>query len=331
VVQRAGAFPTEFIDRLGQVLEGRELDQALASFAAPRATAFRANTLKIAPHDVLAALQREGLRAKVAPGPPHAFELTGGSDADLRRSSLYCRGAICVQGLASMLPPLVLAPKPGERVLDLTAAPGSKTTQMAAMMEDRGSIVACDSDPIRVQKLRALVELQGCCCVEVRASRGETLALEEPASFDRVLLDAPCSGEGRFRTKEPSTWKHWKPSLPRQMARRQKRLLYSGLLSLRQGGVLVYSTCTFAPEENEGVLAWALRRFAGSIELLKFECPWASTAPGLVAWSGSEAAPELARARRVLPSASMEGFFMARLRRTSADPPQPAFGSDSWS
>ena len=175
-----------------------------------------------------------------------------------------------------MIPPLVLEPRPGDWVLDLAAAPGSKTTQMASLMKNQGSILANDNNPIRLEKLKANAALQGASNIKLLPSgEGGMVWKTHYEKFDRVLLDTPCSSEGRFQLEKPSSFGYWKEDTNRKMAKDQRRLFKSALLSLKPGGRMVYSTCTFAPEENEMILNWALETYGPSLKILEIP-PFAS-------------------------------------------------------
>ena len=200
--------------------------------------------------------------------------------------------------------------------MDLTAAPGSKTTQLSALMRNQGSITANDNNPIRVEKLKANVERQGCLNVEVLpAGDGGLLWKNHPEAFDKVLLDAPCSSEGRFLTSEPATYGYWKEDTNRKLAKDQRRLLKSALKALKPQGTLVYSTCTFAPEENEGVLQWALKLFPGIWNFCPSRRPFPIGCGGLTAWDGKNLDPSIRNSVRVLPDGAMEGFFVSLIRK----------------
>jgi 16S rRNA (cytosine1407-C5)-methyltransferase len=142
---------------------------------------------------------------------------------------------------------------------------------------------------------------------------GETFGRTQPAQFDRVLLDAPCSAEGRFDVREPKSYRFWKLRKVHEMANKQKRLLASAIQCLKPGGSLVYSTCTFAPEENEAVLDWALERFKGICDVATIRSPITGCLAGLIAWAGKTYHPLLYSTLRVLPTENLEGFFLARL------------------
>ncbi len=139
-----------------------------------------------------------------------------------------------------------------------------------------------------------------------------------PEHFDRVLLDAPCSTEGRFSTDAPETVAYWSPRKIKEMAHKQRRLFYAAVQCLRPGGVLVYSTCTFAPEENEAVLDKTLRRFGEALRLEPIDLDLENTQPPLTGWRSKAFRHDLSPARRILPTPTMEGFFVAKLRKVTS-------------
>lgn len=312
------SLPADFLERLERILPAERLGGVLESFAAPRRPAFRINTLKATLGSVLAELEEAGLVAEPLTWHEGAFTLAPGELERLQGTGAFRRGEVWVQNPSSMLPPLWLAPQPGERVLDLCAAPGSKTTQLACLMGDEGEIVANDRSRRRCFKLERVLAEQGVSSAEVSNRSGEVFGRVRAGSFDRVLVDAPCSGEGRFSTEDPDSWSDWRVKKIKRLASQQRRLLISGLYALRPGGVLVYSTCTFAPEENEGVVDKVLRHFEGSVVLGEPTVELPEMIPGRGEWRGRPyRSPDLGRTRRVLPDGTLEGFFLARLERPS--------------
>lgn len=217
--------------------------------AAPR-RGLRVNTLKmdtaafahIAPFSI-----GEGI-----PWCPEAFFLPEESPAG--KHPWHLAGLYYLQDPSAMAPGVLLDPQPGERILDLTAAPGGKTTHIAARMKGTGLLVANEIKTKRVGHLAQNVERWGAANVLVTNETPERLADHFGAWFDRVVVDAPCSGEGMFR-KDMGARQDWSPEMVQGCAVRQKNILRVAARLVRPGGVLLYSTCTFAPEENEGVLA----------------------------------------------------------------------------
>ena len=175
----------------------------------------------------------------------------------------------------------------------------------------------------RFYKLKANVYRQGATNVLPWMGNGAAYWRREPEAFDRVLVDAPCSTEGRFRTHDPETTQYWSPRKVREMKSKQQKLLWAGIQTLKPGGTLVYSTCTFAPEENEAVVAKMLRTFGDAIEVVDAGLPTTGpvaeqAAEGLTSWNGRDFSESLALTRRVLPTDLLEGFFIARIAKRAS-------------
>ncbi|MCX7031050.1 MAG: RsmB/NOP family class I SAM-dependent RNA methyltransferase [Spirochaetes bacterium] len=297
-------LPAEFIEGLYGLFPQAVAERILKGMGERRSTTFRANTLKAGSADIIRFLHGRHIKYRRPSWYADAFVLAELDERDVGRWDFYADGRIYVQGLSSMVPALALAPKPGERVLDVAAAPGSKTTQVAALMGNRGSIVANEPNAVRAERLAYNVRLQGCSIVEVRRDWGEKLGAAMPDAFDRVLIDAPCSGEGRFTAAEPGTWRSWSRRTVTESARLQRRLLASGIRALKPGGTLVYSTCTLNDQENEAIIEGAIDGFALSVEPIPVRMPGAL--PGLRG---------IDRAVRILPDRDHEGFFVCRMRK----------------
>ena len=311
----ARMLPELFLERLRHIIPSSRWDAVVNTFTRPKPTTFRVNTLKASPRVVWEQLAAEGFQLQRVPWYSDATILRSGRLRELQETAWYRDGSIYVQSLSSMLPPIVLDPQPGEMVLDIAAAPGSKTTQMACLMRGEGRIIANDNNRVRFFKLRANLQQQSAKNVELALYDGAIFGRQRPETFHRVLADVPCTAEGRFLASEPKSFGFWKPIKIREMVRKQKQLLASAILSLRSGGTLVYSTCTFAPEENEEIVHWALARWGEVIALEPITLPFANWLPGLRRWDKHVFDPSIERARRILPTDEMEGFFLARFRK----------------
>ena len=313
-------LPAPFVSRLQEIVPEDRFDAVMATFEAPPATGFRVNTLLRDEADVIAALRDEDVPVEAVEGVPGAYAVPADGRPALLASRPYADGHVYVQNVSSQLAPHVLAPRLGDRVLDLCAAPGSKTGQLSALVGTGGEVTAVEKVRPRFYKLKANVYAQGATNVLPWMGNGAAYWRREPESFDRVLVDAPCSTEGRFRTHDPETTAYWSTRKVKEMRSKQVKLLWAGVQALKPGGVLVYSTCTFAPEENEGVIAKALRTFGEAIEVVDAGLPTAGpfadhTLPGLTEWHGRAFPAGVSNARRVLPSALLEGFFVARIAK----------------
>ncbi len=274
----------------------------------------RVNVLRTDPETLRRRLESQGFVLEALP-LGQAFFRVRRWPIPLGNTLEHHLGYFYVQSLASLLPPLVLNPQPGERVLDLAAAPGSKTTQMAEMMRNRGVILANDIDRKRLRALANNVDRMGSLCVVISEDDGTRMGERYPGFFDRVLLDAPCSAIGTLHeNREILRW--WGPGKVRRLVGLQRKLILSAFDALRPGGEMVYATCTLTPEENEGVLAHllALRPEARILPLP--ELPGVRIHPGLRSWRGTRYPPDVVRAGRLLPFENeTEGFFLARVAR----------------
>ncbi len=221
-------------------------------------------------------------------------------------------GSIYPINPSSVLAARVLDVQPEQEVLDLAAAPGGKTLVLAGDMNNRGRIAAVEPVRARFHRMRANLARCGVEIVEFYLADGRGIGRKVPARFDRVLLDAPCSSEARFRLGDPRTFAHWKPRKVTESARKQRRLLRSAFTALKPGGKLLYCTCAFAPEENELVVDHLLRTETAARTL-----PFATCAPrvrpGLTEWAGRRLNPALAESVRVLPDDLWDGFFVCLL------------------
>ena len=285
----------------------------MAAMHEPKATSFRVNTLLASRADVFEALRVAGVDHHPVSWYPDAGWVSHEQREALLASPAYGNQEIYVQNQSSMVPPLILDPQPGERVLDLAAAPGSKTLQIACLMGLDGEIAAVDAIKKRFFKLRDNLASQGADTVRTFLKDGRGVWKHRPEYFDRVLLDAPCSSEGRFHVSDPASFAYWSPRKIREMARKQKRLLYSAIQSVKPGGTVVYSTCSFAPEENELIVDAQLRRFGEAIAVAPLDLDFAGMVSPLTSWASRSLPDQLAHARRILPGYHTDGFFVCKL------------------
>ncbi|MCD8159889.1 MAG: RsmB/NOP family class I SAM-dependent RNA methyltransferase [Clostridiales bacterium] len=278
-------------------------ERILAGYRCQRAVTLRANTLKTDRAAVEAALTDAGLAPEQLPWYPDAFLLPRAREDAVRALPMYKAGEVYLQSLSSMLPPLALNPQPGMDILDMAAAPGGKTTQLAALAGNRCHITACELNPRRGERLKYNVAKQGASCVYVMVT--DARQLSDSFAFDSVLLDAPCSGSGTLSLTEPGPGR-FTQALVEKSVRSQKALLAKGLRLLKTGGELVYSTCSVLAAENEDVVAWALE--SAGVELVPIRGDWLEALPLLPT--------RLAGTVCVCPDSRFEGFFVAKLRKT---------------
>jgi NOL1/NOP2/sun family putative RNA methylase len=308
-------LPPLFLERLASIIPSQHYDEVENSFFLHRRAAFRINTLKAFPQDVLASPELASIKPEPLKWRPNAFTVPHQQKIILSKSTLFSDGMIYIQNPSSMLPPIVLDPQPGDEILDLTAAPGSKTCQIAEMMQDQGRIAAVEKSKPRFFKLLDNLKRQGVSCVVTYLKDGTLVGRQCPERFDRVLLDAPCSSEARFHCDNPDSFHYWNTNKIKEMARWQYKLLVSAFLALKKGGTLVYSTCSFAPEENETIVNKLLRKFPGEITILEITLPINNIQPGLRQWKNKSFPEEMTKCVRVLPNEIMTGFFICHLKK----------------
>lgn len=274
----------------------------------------RCNTIKITPEELLSRLQKKWEVKQPFPNFPEIMIITHDlQPGGLGNSIEHLLGYYYVQEISSMLPPLALNPKPNELVLDLFASPGSKTTQMASMMQNTGTIIANDLKMGRVKILSS--NLERCGVTNTIISRKDAIALTSNLSkstfpkFDKILLDVPCSGEGTLRSS-PKTFLMWNHKVIKNLSRQQKKFFAFAIKLLKPGGTLVYSTCTHAPEENELILDFALKNFPVKIESISLPL---KCRPGLTKWKDQTLNKEISKACRIYPQDNdSEGFFISK-------------------
>lgn len=309
-------LPEAFEALLDRVIPAEHLERARASFAVEKPTTFWINPLRADPSATRAELEALGLALEPIPWSADTFAIAPEQRAVLTRSALVTEGRLYVQSLSSLLAPLALGPEPGEEVLDLAAAPGGKTIRMAVMMENRGRIGAVEPIKARFHKLRANLERAGVTIAKTYMFDGRGVGRKTPERFDRVLLDAPCSSEARFSRLDPESFAHWSPRKVKEAARKQHGLIESAFTALKPGGTLLYCTCSLSPEENELPVHRLLARHSDAVAIEPMNLPFDDVTEGLTSWDGEPLEASLAHARRVLPTETMDAFFLCRMRKS---------------
>lgn len=276
----------------------------------PLVQSFRINTLKAERDEVLLLLKD----LKIKPLPFYNDGFTCEGKAKLGNHITHNLGLIYVQEVASMIPVVVLDPQPGEVVLDLCAAPGSKATQIAQAMMNTGLMIANELSRKRIRGLMFNCKRCGLLNEVIISLHGQRIDKVLPDYFDRILIDAPCSAEGTIR-KSKAVLYHWGLRNIQTMAKIQKGLIVAGFRALRAGGTLLYSTCTVAPEENEAVVAYLLEKFPEA-ELMPIRIPHFKTRSGITRWHGESFDKKLEQCTRVLPQDNDTApFFLAKITK----------------
>lgn len=300
-------LPKEFMEFLYEKYTPVKVDQILLGMTSDRYTTLRVNTLKYDIQSLMKYFKEQNIKFERVPWYKDALIIKNANEKQLQKLDIYEKGYIYIQSLSSMVPPIILNPLPGEKVLDLTAAPGSKTTELAALMNNEGYILANELDKIRCERLRYNIEKQGAEIIEVINGRGEKVGDNYPETFDKVLLDTPCSGEGRFIVDKIATYRDWSPKTVKELSKIQKKLFISAYKALKPNGTMVYSTCTLNQEENEQILDWAIKNLNLKLVDIKIEIKGAEYA------NNDDLDKSINKAIRILPTKETEGFFVAKL------------------
>jgi 16S rRNA (cytosine1407-C5)-methyltransferase len=319
VAQNSVYLPEQFLAQMREALPSHlSLDDFIAACQRPLRRSIRVNTLKISVADFLALVSPYHWQLTPVPWCEEGFWIEREDEASLPLGSTaeHLSGLFYIQEASSMLPVAALfadgnAP---ERVMDVAAAPGSKTTQIAARMANRGAILANEFSASRVKVLHANISRCGIQNVALTHFDGRVFGAALPEAFDAILLDAPCSGEGVVR-KDPDALKNWSVESNLDIAATQRELIDSAFHALRPGGTLVYSTCTLNRDENEEVCLWLQAQYPDAVEFLPLNDLFASAEDAITPEGFLHVFPQIY---------DCEGFFVARLRKTAAITPLPA-------
>lgn len=281
-----------------------DLDKFLEYSLKPLKKSIRVNTLKTSEKEI-----KKRLKLKQIPWCKEGFWLEGEAIGNIPEHFL---GYIYLQESASMIPPEVLQPKEQDMILDLCASPGSKTTQTAAKMNNKGLIIANDNQISRLKPLQ--INLQRCGVMNTIITLMEGRWFKNYSQkFDKIMVDAPCSGIGTIR-KSLKTIEWWNPNFVKKMAGIQKQLLETAFQILKENGTLVYSTCTLEPEENEGVVNNLLDNYGNAkLETIKLDIK--SSKP-ILEFEGQKYSSEIKKCLRIWPQDNdTEGFFVAKIKK----------------
>jgi NOL1/NOP2/sun family putative RNA methylase len=290
-----------------------EWDAFTAAASRPEPTVFRVRTGRVSEAALGERLERQGFRVEPLAGLP-AFYRVEQEPYPVSLTLEHWAGLVYVQQASTGVAAPELGARPGERVLDLCSAPGGKTTHIAELMDDTGCVVASEIDERRIRGL--LGNVYRLCHTNVVAVACDGRDFPEGALFDRVLVDAPCSGEGTLRRRSGDV-PNQSASFLSYVSRVQRALLEKAVRLCRPGGTVLYVTCTFSPDENEAVVSDVLASCPVALEVLRPPVPHA---PGLTSFEGRDFDPRLEGAARIYPHhLDSGGLFMARLRRLDAD------------
>lgn len=314
-------LPQAFLDVIRDALPaGQTLDSFIEYCQRPLRRSLRVNTLKISVSDFLTLVAPYDWHLTPVPWCAEGFWIEREDEESLPLGSTaeHLSGLFYIQEASSMLPVAALFADGNQpdRIMDVAAAPGSKTTQIAARMGNRGAILANEYSASRVKVLHANISRCGISNVALTHFDGRVFGAALPECFDAILLDAPCSGEGVVR-KDPDALRNWTPESTTGIADTQRELIASAFHALRPGGTLIYSTCTLNREENQQICQWLLDEWPDAVEIAPLNDLFPEASKAITAEGYLHVFPQIY---------DCEGFFVARLRKTASVEALPAPG-----
>ncbi len=296
-------IPDFLYERLLKQYGEKLTESILKGYSVKRYVTLRVNTLKSNTAKIKAILNSLNIKYSEVEWSREALILEEIDETEIRKLSIYENGEIYLQSLSSMLPAIILEPKPDENILDMAAAPGGKTTQMASISQNKALITACEKNKIRAEKLKYNIEKQGANRVNVLIEDARNL--DSYFSFDKILLDAPCSGSGTININNEKLEKIFTEELINRSVKTQYELLKKAISILKSGHEMVYSTCSVLEEENEKNIEKILKN--QNIEIVPIDEKL---------FEGASLLPSKIKGTIVIaPNELYEGFFIAKLRK----------------
>lgn len=295
----SGFLTNELIKQYGE----ETYNKIIEGYNQKRFTTLRVNTLKAKVSYICSVLSENNIEYEKVSWNNEALIIKNANEIDIKELEIYKNGEIYLQSLSSMMPAIILEPKENEDILDMTAAPGGKTTQIAALTNNKANITACEMNSVRADRLKYNVEKQGATSVTVL--KEDSRRLNDYFSFDKVLLDAPCSGSGTILLNNERTYKNFSENLVKKTIKSQKDLLKKAIKILKPGHELVYSTCSILKQENENIIKEIIEK--GQAEVMPINEEKLKDIPKLKS--------NIDGVLTVCPNEYYEGFFVAKLRK----------------
>lgn len=296
-------LPNFLIEKLKTQYGEDNFKRIIEGYGKKRAGSFRVNKVKATIEEVKNELCDHQILWEEVTWSKDAFIIQNADEDVIKELNIYKEGKIYLQSLSSMLPPIIMDPKENTDILDMTAAPGGKTTQIAALTNNQAHITACEMNSIRIERLKYNIEKQGTTSVMVMQE--DSRKLSDYFSFDQILLDAPCSGSGTIYMDNLKTYQGITEQLLRKTTQSQTALLKKALKILKPGHEMVYSTCSILQEENEEIIEQALKGVKAEIVPIDMQ--------------GIEEIPKLPIKIKgtlcVCPNEYYEGFFVAKIKK----------------
>lgn len=294
----------KFLEDMLEKQYGIEIAQKIIKgYLAKRKTTLRINTIKSNIEEIKQKLDAKKIEYEEVKWSKEAIIINNEDEKAIQKMDIYTNGEIYMQSLSSMLPPIILEPKEGTDILDMAAAPGGKTTQIAALTNNKAHITACEKNKIREERLKYNIDKQGASCVFIMQK--DARFIDDFFSFDQILLDAPCSGSGTLDFNDNNIEKYFSKQLIDRSSSVQKTLLSKAIKLLKPGHEMVYSTCSILSCENEDIIVHSIKNENVEIVPIHFE--------------GMEELPLLPTKIHgtlcVCPTDLYEGFFVAKIRK----------------
>ena len=268
-----------------------------------RKTTLRVNTIKSNVDEIKKVLQNEEIICKEVEWNENALIIENANAEKIKTLEIYKEGKIYLQSLSSMVPAMIVSPKEKENILDMAAAPGGKTTQMASLSNNKAMITACEKNKIRAERLKYNLEKQGATHVNVMVE--DARKLNDFFSFDKILLDAPCSGSGTIDMNDNKQSQYYTEELVNRSVKTQKELLTKASKIIKSGGEIIYSTCSILKEENEEIVNEAIKKL--NLEIVPINTEEFEDVPVLPT--------EIEGTIIICPNELYEGFFVAKLKK----------------
>lgn len=294
-------LPNFLIDILNNQYEKEIVDKIIKGYSSKRKVTLRANTIKTTVENIEKILEKENIEYEKVSWSKEAFILKKSSEKEIEELDIYKNGEIYLQSLSSMLPPIILNPKEGLDILDMAAAPGGKTTQMAALSNNKSHITACEINNIRAERLKYNIEKQGASCVYVMQK--DARKIDNLFSFNQILLDAPCSGTGIINLKQEIKLTE---NFIEKISKTQFDLLNKAINILKPGAEMVYSTCSILYEENEKNIEKVMNMH--NIEIVPINLEGTNEMPIL--------STKIQGTLLLVPNELYEGFFVAKIKKS---------------
>lgn len=311
-------LPKEFTQKLPKFLSENEIKTLIKGYSTKkRNPSFRINWLKWKRDAVIQEFIDNGIRIKEIVYLKEAFEVLNAWEDRIEKLECYKSWKIYLQSPASQIPALILNPKEWEKILDLTAAPWGKTTQMADLMNNKWNIIANEINQKRAERLQKNIKKQGVRNVTYTSFDATKISKEfKEETFDKILIDAPCSWEGRFNLNKGESYSHWSENFVKKLYNVQKYMIKESVPLLKNGGEIVYSTCTLSPEENEAIVHLVLSNFK-NLEISEIEMKIPDSIDWNYKYGEKVFRKDVLKAKKLIPSEKNEWFFVAKFKKVA--------------